>query len=96
MFSLLEQFTDLKIVSSSKAEAASKNENEVIDSSTKNAVKSMTLKNAFKGGNAEAEWKKLGIKNFDFIQQAFESNKYKNLSAARLAYESDFSELFFT
>jgi len=66
----------------------------VDDDLTKKSIKSITLKAAFKGKNAESEWKKLCIKNFDFIGQRFESNKFKNLSAAQLAYESDFSELF--
>jgi len=32
----------------------------------------MVVKGALEGENSEAEWKKLCIKNFDFIQQAIE------------------------
>jgi hypothetical protein len=52
----------------------------------------MVLRDSMKKASEE-DWKHLCIKNFDFIEQVFESNKDKNLTAAKLAAESDFNEI---
>lgn len=41
----------------------------------------------------EEDWKKLCIQNFEFIQQEFESNKDRNLTAAKFANQSDYEEI---
>ena len=57
---------------------------------TKKSVKALAVKAALQGENSEAAWKALCLKNFDFIQQAIEQNKYPNLTPDEVAYEADF------
>lgn len=52
----------------------------------------ITLKENLKNAKEE-DWKKLCIQNFDFIQQEFESNKYRDLTAAKFANQSDTDEI---
>ena len=40
----------------------------------------------------EADWKKLCVKNFDFVRQEIESLKDQKISAAKLAAMHDLSE----
>ena len=51
--------------------------------------KSITLK----PNTVEEDWKKLCIKNFDFVQEAIESNKDPKITAAKLASQSDYEEV---
>ena len=57
---------------------------------TKKSVKGMAVKQELQGEDSEPAWKALCIKNFDFIQQAIEQNKYPDLTPGEVAHEADF------
>lgn len=89
---LFEQFADFEL-------GVKNGDPDQIDSTTvrKSITQgSLKLKDAFNGQDPEAEWKKLCINNFDFVQQEFESNKFDDVTPAGLAAKSDFNELHFT
>ena len=90
---LLSQIAHVKIEKEELKDAeASASGDEETKAHFKSHCKGIVIKDEFKKAT-DAEWKKLCIKNFDYIKQRLTSNKYLKCTAAKLASQHDFDAI---